>query len=111
MAVNAFGGAWYAISGAPDVPTQWLSGTPFHDYVMPGVILAAVVGGSQVAAAVAAWRRHRHAKAFSLGAALILLGWIVTQLAMIGYVAILQPIVLAWALATGALALRSNVVD
>lgn len=24
MALNAFGGAWYAIAGAPDVPTEWL---------------------------------------------------------------------------------------
>jgi hypothetical protein len=110
MALNAFGGAWYAIGGAPDVPMQWLRGTPFHDYVIPGVILGAVVGGSQLGAAVCEWRRHRYAKAVSLGASVILLGWIVTQLAMIGYVSILQPIVLAWALGTGALALRNREV-
>jgi hypothetical protein len=32
----------------------------------------------------------------------------VTQLAMIGYVSPLQPIVLSWALVTGTLALRSR---
>lgn len=108
MAVSAFGGAWYAIGGAPDVPTEWLRGTPFDDYVVPGVILGAVVGGSQVAAAVTARWRRRHARAASLGAAVVLLTWIVTQLAMIGYVSPLQPIVLAWALVTGVLALRSE---
>jgi hypothetical protein len=24
LAVNAFGGAWYAVDGAPGVPTEWL---------------------------------------------------------------------------------------
>lgn len=105
MAINAFGGAWYAIGGAPDVPTEWLTGTPFRDYVVPGIILGAVVGGSQVAAAVTLRLRHPRAREVSLGAAVVLLTWIVTQLAMIGYVSVLQPIVLAWALVTGALAL------
>lgn len=106
MALNAFGGAWYAVAGAPDVPTQWLAGTPFRDYVVPGVILGVVVGGSQGAAAVALRLRHRRARQISLGAALVLLTWIVTQLAMIGYVSMLQPIVLAWALVTAAVAQR-----
>ena len=106
MALNAFGGAWYAIAGAPSVPTEWLAGTPFRDYVVPGLILAAVVGGSQVAAAVTLRLRHRWARAVSLGAALVLLTWIVTQLAMIGYVSVLQPIVLAWAVVTAVLSHR-----
>ena len=105
MALNAFGGAWYAIAGAPNVPTEWLAGTPFDDYVVPGVILGVAVGGSQLAAAVALRVRHRRANELSLAAALVLLAWIATQLAMIGYVSPLQPIVLAWALGTGLLSL------
>jgi hypothetical protein len=104
MALNAFGGAWYALGGAPNVPTEWLAGTPFSDYVVPGLILGGVVGAGQLVAAVALRLRHPRAREVSLAASLVLLGWIVTQLAMIGYVSVLQPIVLTWALVAGALA-------
>ena len=97
MAVNAFGGAWYALAGAPDVPRQWLRGTPFRTYAVPGAILGAVVGGSQVVAGVLLARGSCHGRTASLAASGILLAWITTQLAMIGYVSPLQPAVLAWA--------------
>jgi hypothetical protein len=103
MAVNAVGGAWYALGGAPNVPREWLEGTPFDDYRIPGMILGTVVAGSQVAACVALLRRTRHARRTSQAASGVLLGWIGTQLAMIGYRSPLQPIVLTWAL--GSLAL------
>lgn len=45
VAVNAFGGGYYGISGATSVPVDWLKGTPFHSYLIPGIILFAVVGG------------------------------------------------------------------
>jgi hypothetical protein len=108
MAVNAAGGAWYALSGAPDVPTEWLERTPFDDYRVPGVILGTIVAGSQVAAGVALLRRSRHARHASQAASGVLLGWIATQLAMIGYRSPLQPIVLGWSLASLALAERAD---
>jgi hypothetical protein len=40
----------------------------------------------------------------SRAASAVLLGWIVTQLALVGHVSPLQPFVLAWATATYALA-------
>ena len=104
MAVNAVAGAWYAVRGAPGVPTEWLDGTPFDDYVIPGLILGGVVGGTQAAAGVALLRRHPRRKALSRAASGVLLAWIVSQLAMVGYVSPLQPIVLVWALATLGLA-------
>jgi len=106
MAANAFAGAWYAVAGAPGVPTEWLDGTPFDDYLVPGLILGGVVGASQVVAAIALWRRAPRAKLVSQLTSTILIVWIVTQLAMIGYVSALQPIVLAWALITLRLAAR-----
>lgn len=106
MSVNAFAGAWYALGGAPGVPTEWLHRSPFRDYAIPGTILGSAVAGTQLAAAVALMRGTRGAGAVSLAASGVLLAWIVTQLAMIGYVSPLQPIVLAWALATMMLARR-----
>ena len=45
-ALNAFGGGYYGMQGAEGVPLEWLEGSPFKDYFLPGLILFAVVGGS-----------------------------------------------------------------
>jgi hypothetical protein len=105
-AANALAGAWYALAGAPDVPKEWLEHTPFQDYRIPGAVLAVAVGGGQIAAFAALMRRDRHAKPLSTAAAGVLLAWIATQLAMIGYRSPLQPAVLASAVGTVALSRR-----
>jgi hypothetical protein len=51
--LNALGGGYYGLSGAPDVPTDWLDGGPFTTYVIPSLVLVFVVGGSFVVAAYA----------------------------------------------------------
>jgi hypothetical protein len=94
-AANAFGGAVYALGGAPNVPLEWLDGSPFHSYVVPGLILGGVVGGSQLIAAVSLLRRRPYARTLSSAACLALLGWIATQVAIIGYVSPLQPLMVA----------------
>ena len=33
VAINAFGGGYYGMAGAKDVPVEWLEGSPFHNYV------------------------------------------------------------------------------
>ena len=52
VALNAFAGGFYGMSGAEGVPVEWLSGTPFSDYFIPSLILFVVVGGSSLVAAV-----------------------------------------------------------
>lgn len=91
LAVNAFGGGYYALSGAEGVPLSWLEGTPFHSYLIPGVFLAVVVGGGMTLACVAWILRRRSAPLLSLAAGLVLVVWIVAQVAMIGYVSWMQP--------------------
>jgi hypothetical protein len=104
--VSAVGGAIYALGGAPDVPTDWLAGSPFDSYVVPGLILGGAVAGSQLAAAVLVARDHRRARAASLGASGTLLAWIGAQVAVIGLRSPLQPLMAGVALTSGALALR-----
>jgi hypothetical protein len=53
MAINAFGGGFYAMAGAKDVPVEWLKESPFPDYFIPGLFLFLVIGGSALLAAVA----------------------------------------------------------
>lgn len=106
VALNAVAGGYYALSGAPGVPVDWLAGSPFDSYAVPGAILLVVVGGSSAAAAVAVLARARLARPLALAAGALLLGWIVVQVAIIGYVSWLQPAMAAAAVLTLALARR-----
>jgi len=53
VGVTAVGGGIVLAGGLEDerFPAGWLKGTPFGSYLVPGLILAVVVGGSAAAAA------------------------------------------------------------
>jgi hypothetical protein len=89
-ALNALGGGLYALAGARDVPREWLEGTPFDDYTIPGILLL-VGAGLMVVAATMVLLRARSAWVVSGGAGALLVIWIVVQVAMIGYVSWMQP--------------------
>lgn len=91
MAINAFGGGYYALAGAKDIPIEWLKGSPFHDYFIPGLFLFLVIGGSALLAAVAVFSRHRLARRAALFCGVIVLLWILIQVMIIGYVSWMQP--------------------
>jgi hypothetical protein len=93
VALNAVGGGIYGLTGAAGVPVEWLEHTPFPSYLIPSLILLLVVGGTQVAASLSVAARTPRARRVSLAAGAILLGWIGTQVALIGYVSWLQPAV------------------
>jgi energy-converting hydrogenase Eha subunit B len=90
-ALNAFAGGYYGLSGAEGVPREWLAGSPFTDYSVPSLILFVVVGGTLALAAIMVFMRHRLARAGAFAATMILLGWIVVQVMIIGYVSWMQP--------------------
>ena len=108
IALNAFGGGYYGLSGAPGVPTAWLEGSPFESYFIPSLILFTVVGGAFLIAGVAVlanlrWRRMAVAVAVAIAA-----GWLVTQVAIIGYVSWMQPATAIAALVAAVLAARQR---
>jgi hypothetical protein len=84
-AVNAVGGCIYGLSGAPNVPREWLDGSPFRDYRVPSLILGGAVGGSSAVAAATAWRASSCAGTAALGAGVVLMGWVATQVGVIGF--------------------------
>jgi hypothetical protein len=90
-ALNAFAGGYYGMSGAEDVPREWLEGSPFDDYFIPGLVLFLVVGGSLLAAAIAVFAGLRIARLAALGAGLIVLAWLAVETLIIGYVSWMQP--------------------
>jgi len=91
VAVNAFAGGFYGMSGAEGVPIEWLSGTPFSDYFIPSLILFVAVGGSSLIAAIAVLLRLRFARLLAFDAVVTLFIWLAVQVVMIGYVSWMQP--------------------
>jgi hypothetical protein len=101
VAVNAFAGGYYGLAGAPDVPTEWLEGSPFETYLVPSLILFVVVGGAFLLAAIGVFADTRWAHRATVAAVAIAIGWLTTQVAIIGYVSWMQP---ATAIATAVIA-------
>lgn len=91
LALNAFGGGYYAMAGAEGVPVEWLQGSPFSDYFYPGVILFMVVGGGFLLASIAIFAGYKYDIYFSYAAIMIVAGWLIVQVAIIGYVSWMQP--------------------
>jgi len=91
VALNAFGGGYYGMAGAKDIPVEWLHGSPFPDYFIPGLFLFVVIGGLSLYASIAVFRRHPLAYRFTVFCGCIILLWIIIQVSIIGYVSWMQP--------------------
>ena len=91
-ALNAFGGGYYAMSGAKGVPIEWLGGSLFQNYFIPGLILFFIVGGAFLVSAVAVFGRLRIARLTTFAAVVIVFIWLSVQVAIIGYVSWMQPV-------------------
>ena len=61
-----------------------LARSPFGSYLVPGIVLFVLVGGTQALAAWAEMRRWPRAGWLSVVAGVVLAGWIAVQVAMIG---------------------------
>lgn len=86
LAMLVSDGRWLGLAPA------LLEPSPFSSFRGPGLLLAAIVGGSQLVAGFAVLRRQPGYRRLAVIAAAILGGWIAVQALMIG-VYWLQPIV------------------
>ncbi len=80
VALTAVGGG---IAMAADIDKKvdpaWLEGTPFQSYRVPGVLLAGIVGGTALLAAVVTALDATSGGIVSVIAGVILAGWIVAE--------------------------------
>jgi hypothetical protein len=83
-----------------------LEPTPFRSFVIPGIVLGVIVGGSLLVSTYLVWRRHHAARRAAIASSLALLGWICVEAVLIHDGRPLQIAVAAAALAMLALALR-----
>ncbi|HYX49643.1 MAG TPA: hypothetical protein VE843_07860, partial [Ktedonobacteraceae bacterium] len=62
------------------VPVDWLAGTPFSDYTIPGLTLVIIVGGSALLAAATVFIEREWAVLISVLAGLIMIGFEVVEM-------------------------------
>ena len=86
------------LGGLMQVSPEWLNDTPFRTYLVPGLVLFAVVGGTQLAAGVLVLRRARAAVLASALAGATLCGWLVVQVVMVDLLFWLQYLHLGFGL-------------
>ncbi len=67
------------------IPIEWLAGSPFSDFLVPGLILGLVLGVFPVVIAVGLWMRKRWAGWGSVLVGLGLIIWILVEVLIIGY--------------------------
>lgn len=81
-------------------PLEMLRFTPFRDYLIPGLILMLVVGGTQLVAVVAILRRHKAADLACVLAGAALSGWVIAEAAMLRVLTRMQAFFLIVGIAT-----------
>ncbi|MGA7671447.1 MAG: hypothetical protein WBW04_13560 [Nitrolancea sp.] len=82
--LSAIGGGFALANGTIDLPLDWLNGTIFSDYTIPGVILGAAVGGTQLIALFAIIGKRSTYLLLTGFAGGMLMGWIITELLIVG---------------------------
>ena len=90
-AISAFVGATLAVAAnGAGVPIEYLAQSPFSSYLVPGLVLGFVVGGTQLTAAVTLLTKRRSALLLSSVAGFGMLIWIFVELAIIRQYSCLQ---------------------
>ncbi len=106
MSVGAIAGGLALIAGVSGMPERYIDGSPFSSYAIPGLALAVIVGGSSLLAAWNVWQHRAEALHLSLLASLVLTGWFVVQIAAVGLISWLQPVLIALLIVQAGLALQ-----
>jgi len=85
--------AWKPSGEGLTFDTEWLRGSPFRDYRVPGLFLALVIAPLHLGAALALVRRSTIAPSVSMVAGAVLMPWSLVQVIAIGVRHWTQP---AW---------------
>jgi hypothetical protein len=109
IAVSAgYGGVGLIWNNVIQMPPDWLQGTPFTSWVLPGVFLLLVVAIPMGAAAVLELRSSPWAQLASIVAGAAQVGWIGAQLLIMQRYNVLQPVMLGFGLAVVLLAIWAH---
>lgn len=93
-AALAMGSIWPNLASGISMPTSYLDGSPFSSFLIPGIVLAVLLGGGHAVAFFAQLRRFRYAAFLSAAAAFAALIWIFVQMVYIPF-SVLQAVYFA----------------
>lgn len=105
----AIGGVLGVVFEGAGLPVEYLRGTPFDSFVVPGLILGVVVGGTQLLAAITSHRNHARWSVLGATAGFGMVIWIFAELALLGEFSWLQ--VVYFALGLGEIAMVLVILD
>lgn len=104
VALTALGGGVSIATRLARLPPALLEGTPFGSYLIPGLLLALVVGGSATVATIATILDNDAGAAASAVAGVVMMGWIAGELRLLKQQSWLEALYFAAGLAMTALA-------
>ena len=82
-ALTTLAGGIGLLTGAIAAPLEWLEGSPFVDYTIPGLALAIIVGGSMLLAAATIFTGREIGVLASALAGLFMIGFEVVEIAVV----------------------------
>ncbi|MDV7999881.1 hypothetical protein [Rhodococcus sp. IEGM 1408] len=91
-AISAAGGGIALMTGLIPEQRSWIEHTDFSSLYLPGVILLALVGGSALFAATAMFKRSVGWQASSILSGIIMVVWIIAEIASIRGFHVLQVV-------------------
>ncbi|MGC9342287.1 MAG: hypothetical protein ACP5E3_06280 [Bacteroidales bacterium] len=71
---------------------SWLEGTPFRNFLIPGIVLFVINGIGNSVAAILSIRKTRYFEMTGIVLGVVMMTWIISQVAFIGYKNFLQPL-------------------
>lgn len=69
--------------GVMNLPLSLLDGTPFKDFLIPGILLSTIVGGVNLLAVFYNIQRHVNRYNWAMAGGIMISGWIVVQMILI----------------------------
>lgn len=77
------------------IPKEWLANSPFESFIIPGMILGFIVGGTSIVASWRLYKNHKHQFETAAVAGFGIQIWIFVQIYMIRQTSILQALYFA----------------
>ncbi len=89
---SVIGGVQLIRTNGMGMPISSLQNTPFPNFIIPGLILLFIVGGTSLTAAILQIKKHKYAIETSVTAGFGIQIWVVTELFMLTHKSFLQAI-------------------
>jgi len=95
IGITAIAGGFRLVSnpnGTSDIPIEWLTGTPFTNYLIPGLVLLIVIGFGNVLGSIFSFLSKRYAGRIATLLGIFLILFMTIEVWFVGLRTFLQPL-------------------